>query len=57
MLFNTTQICLDLRFVFEDLLKTREMAFFLYLEEQPSMEIELIRDIDPIGEYNKKWDC
>lgn len=32
--------------------KTREMAF-LYLEEQPSMEIELIRDIDPIGEYNK----
>jgi lactoylglutathione lyase len=31
---------------------TREMAF-LYLEEQPSMEIELIRDIDPIGEYNK----
>ncbi|MEH7119650.1 VOC family protein [Neobacillus vireti] len=32
--------------------RTREMAF-LYLEEQPSMEIELIRDIDPIGEYNK----
>jgi lactoylglutathione lyase len=32
--------------------KTREMAF-LYLEEQPSMEIELILDIDPIGEYNK----
>lgn len=32
--------------------KTREMAF-LYLEEQPSMEIELIRDIDPIGEYSK----
>jgi len=32
--------------------KTREMAF-LYLEEQPSMEIELIRDIDPINEYNK----
>ncbi|AJI25153.1 VOC family protein [Priestia megaterium] len=30
----------------------REMAF-LYLEEQPGMEIELIRDIDPIGEYNK----
>ncbi|GIN15552.1 glyoxalase [Shouchella clausii] len=33
--------------------KTREMAF-LYLEEQPNMEIELIQDIDPIGEYNKK---
>lgn len=32
--------------------KTREMAF-LYLEEQPSMEIELIRDIDPLDEYNK----
>ncbi|WP_434499350.1 VOC family protein [Peribacillus frigoritolerans] len=32
--------------------KKREMAF-LYLEKQPSMEIELIRDIDPIGEYNK----
>lgn len=32
--------------------KKREMAF-LYLEEQPSMEIELIQDIDPIGEYNK----
>ncbi|MCK1986100.1 MULTISPECIES: VOC family protein [unclassified Peribacillus] len=32
--------------------KKREMAF-LFLEEQPSMEIELIRDIDPIGEYNK----
>lgn len=31
---------------------TREMAF-LYLEEQPSIEIELIRDIDPLGEYNK----
>ncbi|MCR8926034.1 VOC family protein [Priestia megaterium] len=30
----------------------REMAF-LYLEEQPGIEIELIRDIDPIGEYNK----
>ena len=30
----------------------REMAF-LYLEEQPGMEIELIRDIEPIGEYNK----
>lgn len=28
----------------------REMAF-LYLEEQPGIEIELIRDIDPIGEY------
>lgn len=26
---------------------------FLYLEKQPSMEIELIRDIDPIGVYNK----
>jgi lactoylglutathione lyase len=32
--------------------KTREMAF-LYLVEQPSMEIELIRDIGPLGEYNK----
>ncbi|WP_456318188.1 VOC family protein [Priestia megaterium] len=32
--------------------KTREMAF-LYLEEQPSVEIELIRDINPIGDYNK----
>jgi lactoylglutathione lyase len=32
--------------------KTREMAF-LYLEEQPSMEIELIRDIDPLDEYNQ----
>ncbi|MFB3169553.1 VOC family protein [Neobacillus sp. 179-C4.2 HS] len=32
--------------------KTREMAF-LYLEEQPGMEIELIRDIDPLDEYNK----
>ncbi|MDG0058546.1 VOC family protein [Priestia sp. P5] len=31
----------------------REMAF-LYLEEQPGIEIELIRDIDPIGEYNKR---
>jgi len=30
----------------------REMAF-LYLEEQPGIEIELIRDIDPIDEYNK----
>ncbi|MED3879664.1 VOC family protein [Priestia megaterium] len=30
----------------------REMAF-LYLEEQPGIEIELIRDINPIGEYNK----
>ncbi|MGG0452470.1 VOC family protein [Priestia megaterium] len=30
----------------------REMAF-LYLEEQPGIEIELIRDIDPIEEYNK----
>jgi lactoylglutathione lyase len=29
----------------------REMAF-LYLEQQPSMEIELIRDINPIGEYS-----
>ncbi|MFF5401159.1 VOC family protein [Peribacillus butanolivorans] len=26
---------------------------FLYLEEQPSMEIELIKDIEPIGKYNK----
>ncbi|MFJ7685847.1 VOC family protein [Peribacillus butanolivorans] len=32
--------------------KTREMAF-LYLEEQPSIEIELIQDIEPIGKYNK----
>jgi lactoylglutathione lyase len=32
--------------------KTREMAF-LYLEEQPGMEIELIRDIGPLDEYNK----
>ena len=32
--------------------KTREMAF-LYLGEQPSVEIELIRDINPIGDYNK----
>jgi lactoylglutathione lyase len=32
--------------------KTREMAF-LYLEEQPSVEIELIRDINPISDYNK----
>ncbi|MBY0200775.1 VOC family protein [Priestia megaterium] len=31
---------------------TREMAF-LYLEEQPSVEIELIRDINPIDDYNK----
>ncbi|WP_245796471.1 VOC family protein [Domibacillus antri] len=30
----------------------REMAF-LYLEAQPDMEIELIRDIDPIGEYSE----
>lgn len=30
----------------------REMAF-LYLEKQPSVEIELIRDIDPIGEYSE----
>ncbi len=26
---------------------------FLYPEEQPGIEIELIRDIDPIGKYNK----
>jgi len=32
--------------------KIREMAF-LYLGEQPSIEIELIRDIDPISDYNK----
>ncbi|WP_280640335.1 VOC family protein [Priestia aryabhattai] len=32
--------------------KTREMAF-LYLEEQSSIEIELIKDIAPIGEYYK----
>ncbi|MEH7473422.1 VOC family protein [Priestia megaterium] len=32
--------------------ETKEMAF-LYLEEQPNMEIELIRDINPVGEYNK----
>ncbi|WP_062748200.1 VOC family protein [Shouchella tritolerans] len=32
--------------------KTRELAF-LYLEEQPNMEIELIQDIDPNGKYNK----
>jgi lactoylglutathione lyase len=30
----------------------REMAF-LYLEAQPDMEIELIRDINPIGKYNE----
>ncbi|PIC62610.1 glyoxalase [Sporosarcina sp. P13] len=30
----------------------REMAF-LYLEAQPDTEIELIRDIDPVGEYNR----
>jgi lactoylglutathione lyase len=30
----------------------REMAF-LYLEAQPNMEIELIRDIGPIGEYSE----
>lgn len=30
----------------------REMAF-LYLEAQPDMEIELIQDIDPVGEYNE----
>jgi lactoylglutathione lyase len=30
----------------------REMAF-LHLEAQPDMEIELIRDIDPIGEYTE----
>ncbi|PAE44649.1 VOC family protein [Bacillus sp. 7884-1] len=30
----------------------REMAF-LYLESQPDMEIELIRDINPIGEYTE----
>lgn len=29
----------------------REMAF-LYLEAQPDMEIELIRDVEPVGEYN-----
>ncbi|WHY66526.1 VOC family protein [Neobacillus sp. SuZ13] len=28
----------------------REMAF-LYLAAQPDMEIELIRDINPVGEY------
>lgn len=28
----------------------RELAF-LYLEKQPDMEIELIRDINPVGEY------
>ncbi|MDR7246388.1 VOC family protein [Priestia megaterium] len=33
--------------------ETKEMAF-LYLEEQPNMEIELIRDINPIGEYSKR---
>ncbi|MDH2363381.1 VOC family protein [Priestia megaterium] len=32
--------------------KTREMAF-LYLEEQCNIEIELIKDIAPIGEYYK----
>jgi lactoylglutathione lyase len=32
--------------------KTREMAF-LYLEEQSNIEIELIKDIAPIGEYYK----
>ncbi len=32
--------------------QTKEMAF-LYLEEQPNMEIELIRDINPVGEYSK----
>ncbi|MED4255858.1 VOC family protein [Priestia megaterium] len=32
--------------------ETKEMAF-LYLKEQPNMEIELIRDINPIGEYSK----
>ncbi|WP_458352740.1 VOC family protein [Peribacillus frigoritolerans] len=30
----------------------REMAF-LYLEAQPDFEIELIRDIDPVGEYSE----
>ena len=30
----------------------REMAF-LYLEAQPDMEIELIQDIDPVGEYDE----
>ena len=25
----------------------------MYLEEQPSIEIELIQDIEPIGKYNK----
>ncbi|KKB39133.1 VOC family protein [Bacillus thermotolerans] len=30
---------------------TREMAF-LYLEQQPGMEIELIRDIDPTMSYS-----
>lgn len=29
----------------------REMVF-LYLEAQPDMEIELIRDVEPVGEYN-----
>ena len=49
--FTTTVICLALKFAFKDLPKKRDG--FLYLEEQPGIEIELIRDIDPIGEYNK----
>lgn len=32
--------------------KIKEMAF-LYLDEQPSVEIELIRDINPMSDYNK----
>ena len=31
---------------------SREMAF-LYLEAQPGIEIELIRDLYPIGKYNE----
>lgn len=33
--------------------RNREMAF-LYLEAQPDFEIELIRDIDPVGEYSER---
>lgn len=33
--------------------KIKEMAF-LYLDEQPSVEIELIRDINPMSDYKKK---
>ncbi|QIZ05673.1 VOC family protein [Priestia megaterium] len=32
--------------------KTREMAF-LYLEEQPCIEIEFIQDLEPIGKYDQ----